>query len=362
MKREEKRNRIDMILLFTVVVFLAGLINSIITTLAVYFLIYSGMLTVSSNMMLHVVPLMTLNTLLSIPVGLLVSLGFSKFPLKPIRDLIVSMDKLASGDFRTRISIGPIMRRIPAYANVAESFNKMAQELESTEMLRLDFINNFSHEFKTPIVSITGFAKLLKRGNLPQEQQREYLTAIEEESMRLSRMSTNVLNLTRVENQAILTNVSEYNLSEQIRSCMLLLESKWEKKDLELVLEFDEHMICANEEQMKQVWINLLDNAIKFAPAGHTVRVRILDPGEKLAVEVMNTGSEIPEEHQKKIFQKFYQADESHSTQGNGVGLAIVKRIVELHGGEVAVASGNEVTAFTVELPKAKNSKLIHGD
>ena len=165
-------------------------------------------------------------------------------------------------------------------------------------------------------------------------------------------MATNVLNLTKVENQAILTDVTEYNLSEQIRGCILLLEDKWEKKNLDLQPDFGEYTIHANEELLKQVWINLLDNAIKFAPAGHTVEVGITELETALTVSIANTGSEIAPEHQKKIFNKFYQADESHAAKGNGVGLAIVKRITQLHGGEVAVTSGNEVTTFIVTLPK----------
>lgn len=143
-----------------------------------------------------------------------------------------------------------------------------------------------------------------------------------------------------------------YNLSEQIRSCILMLERKWDRKNLDLQLEFDEHQVCANEELLKQVWINLLDNAIKFTPDGHTVQVRISENEGSLQVAIMNTGSEISPEDQKRIFNKFYQADQSHATQGNGVGLAVVKRIVDLHGGEVSVFSENEVTVFSVQLPK----------
>ena len=143
-----------------------------------------------------------------------------------------------------------------------------------------------------------------------------------------------------------------YNLSEQLRSCILMLERKWESKKLDLQLEFGEHTICANEELLKQVWINLLDNAVKFTPEGHTVRVRIEEGDTSLLVTVMNTGSEIGPGDEEKIVRKFYQADQSHSAQGNGVGLAVVKRIVDLHGGEVCVSSAEEVTAFTVELPK----------
>lgn len=352
MKNHKKNQHFGLLLMFVLVVFLALLINTTVTLVAVYLLERNEVISIIGVPADQMGRLTLLYAAFSVPVGILVTVIATKFPLKPIRNLIDSMDRLASGDFKTRVNVGPIMKRYPSFVVVSESFNKMAEQLENTEMLRSDFINNFSHEFKTPIVSIAGFAKLLRRGNLPPEEQQEYLKIIEEESMRLSYMATNVLNLTKVENQTILSDISEYNLSEQIRSCILLLENKWGKKDLELQLEFGEHTIRANEEQLKQVWINLLDNAIKFAPEGHTVQVSITEQGNKLTVSVRNTGSEIAPEHQKKIFHKFYQADESHSTQGNGVGLAIVKRITELHGGQVRVSSAKDVTTFTVELPK----------
>lgn len=352
MKREKKQRHFGLLVMFIFVLFVSGLINSGITAFVVYTFVQNGVLQVAADTVPDAGRLITFSMLLSVPVGLLVAAAFSKFPLKPIRDLIDGMDRLASGDFKTRVSVGKIMRRYPAFVEVSESFNKMAEELESTEMLCSDFINNFSHEFKTPIVSIAGLAKVLKHGNLPGDRQQEYLSAIEEESMRLSDMATNVLSLTKVENQTILTDVSEYNLSEQIRSCILLLENKWSKKDIELQLDFGEHRILANEELLKQVWINLLDNAVKFTPEGHTVQVRMMEQDNRILVMFMNTGSEIPKDAQAKIFNKFYQADESHASQGNGVGLAIVKRITQLHGGKVCVTSEDEVTVFTVELPK----------
>lgn len=165
-------------------------------------------------------------------------------------------------------------------------------------------------------------------------------------------MATNVLNLTKVENQTILTDVSTYNLSEQLRSCILLLENKWTKKDLDFQLCFGEHNIEANEELLKQVWINLLDNAIKFSPDKRCIEVSIKEQEDTVSVSILNSGNEISSEEQQKIFNKFYQADTSHATQGNGVGLSIVKQVVELHGGEVTVSSKNAVTVFTVTLPK----------
>lgn len=352
MKQPKQSRHFGLILLFALILFLTLLIHTVITGVFLYLLEKNTTNSLTGITPEDIARVTMLLAAVSIPTGIIVAMMASKFPLKPIRDLINGMDRLASGDFSTRISAGVIMRRYPSYVGVTESFNKMAEELENTELLRSDFVNNFSHEFKTPIVSIAGFARLLRRGGLSAQQQKEYLEAIEEESLRLSEMATNVLNLTRVENQTILTDVTRYNLSEQLRSCVLLLERKWSGKDLELQLEFGEHTIRADEELLKQVWINLLDNAIKFAPEGHTVQIRINELEKALRVEIRNTGSQIPPEKLEYVFHKFYQADKSHASRGNGVGLAIVKRIVELHGGTVAADSREDVTAFTVVLPK----------
>lgn len=350
--KQKKNRHFGLILLFVLVLFLTLLIHTVIVGVAMYLLEKNTPFSITGVTPADIMRLTSLLAVMSIPVGVIVAAMVSKFPLKPIRNLIDGMDALASGDFSSRVNVGAIMKRYPSYVGVADSFNKMAEQLENTEMLRSDFVNNFSHEFKTPIVSIAGFAKLLKRGNLTEEQRQEYLNAIEEESLRLSAMATNVLSLTKVENQTILSDVTGFNLSEQIRSCVLLLERKWTEKDLELNLEFDEHTIRANEELLKQVWINLLDNAVKFAPRGHTVQVGIHEEKDIIRVDIANTGSQISPEKQKLIFNKFYQGDESHTTPGNGVGLAVVRRVVDLHGGTVTVTSREEVTKFTVTLPK----------
>ena len=356
MKRKKMDpNRFRILELFAVVIFLAILAQTLVTGLTMFILAKSGALffiNISGVKIPDIGKLLLISLLVSLPIGVLISIAVSQMPLKPVRDLINCMDALASGDYKTRFRVGPFTKKYPAFVKISDSFNKMAQELESTEMLRADFINNFSHEFKTPIVSIAGFAKLLRRGNLTEKQREEYIRVIEEESLRLSDMATNVLNLTRVENQSILTDVTVYNLSEQIRSCILLLEDKWEKKNLDFLLNFGEHFISANEELLKQVWINLLDNAFKFSPPYQAIEIQIEETQETLAVSILNSGSEIPQDKLDLIFNKFYQADESHSTQGNGVGLAIVKRITELHGGSVRVESANHITTFRVELPK----------
>jgi len=259
---------------------------------------------------------------------------------------------VAGGDFKARIELRGALSSLPALCELTDSFNTMAQELENTELLRIGFINDFSHEFKTPIVSIAGFAKLLRRGGLSEAQKQEYLAIIEEESLRLAAMANHVMELTKVENQTILTEVSEFNLSEQLRGCVLLLEGKWAQKGILPELNFREHRIHGNEELLKQVWINLLDNAIKFSEERSEIRVEIAETPEGLAVSVTNYGPDIPPESMDKIWRKFYQAEESHASLGSGIGLAIVKRAVELHRGKVSATSQNGVTTFTVELPK----------
>lgn len=351
-----KKQRFSLTLLFSVVVFIVLLVAISIAAVAVFVLVKIGVIegveqpAKTSYVILFMVAISAL-------MGAVIAIFGGKFPLKPINNLISNMNSLASGDYKVRMEFGKPITNYPTFVEISDSFNRLAEELQNTEMLRSDFIDNFSHEFKTPIVSIAGLAKLLKKGNLTEEQRIQYLDAIEKESLRLSYMATNVLNLTKVENQTILTEITSFNVSEQIRSCVLLLEDKWSKKEIDLQLDFDEHMIDANEELLKQVWINLIDNAVKFVPEFGIISITIKDQGEYLNVEIGNSGSEIPLESQKKIFNKFYQADESHSTEGNGIGLAIVKRIVDLHHGEVFVESGNGMTAFTVRLPKVHNSK-----
>jgi signal transduction histidine kinase len=259
---------------------------------------------------------------------------------------------LSNGDYNVKLEFSPSLDKIHSFKELSNSFNKLSDELKNTEMLRSDFINNFSHEFKTPIVSILGFARLLKKENLTEDERAQYVNAIEKESLRLSSMATNVLNLTKVENQTILANISRFNLSEQIRASLLLLESKWSKKDPELNIDFGEYEIEANEELLEQVWINLLDNAIKFTQNHGVISLNIVENADYILVSVGNTGTDIPPDSLDKIWRKFYQADESHASDGNGIGLAIVKRIVDLHNGDVTVKSQDGFTEFTVILPK----------
>lgn len=351
MNRAERRRKFGMSLLFTVIIFLSLLIDMVVVGFAVVVLVKTGIINIHHGTENPAVTLVSFFALISIPMGILTSFLAGKIPLRPVMDIIEGMNRLAAGDFGTRITAGKIMRRYPAFVEVADSFNKMAQELENMEAFRADIINSFSHEIKTPIVSVAGFAKLLRKGNLDRSQQDEYLKIIEEESLRLADMATRVLNVTKLENQNILTNVTKYNLSEQLRFCMLLLEDKWMKKELEPDFDFGEYYIYANEELLRQVWLNIMDNAVKFAPRGHTIRVTVAEKDGNIQVSIMNTGSHISDEDIAKIFNKYYQTEESRQKGGNGTGLAIVRNIVQLHSGSVEAKSENDVTVFTVKLP-----------
>lgn len=348
LKKKDNNFNLSLTIVLALIVFAVLLVSLVLSSSLTFILIKTGVMKENST---SGTPYTVLSMFIgSVALGALASFFGSKLILRPIKRIIKSMDKLSSGSYDSRMETSET--RIKAFKALSLKFNTLAEELENTEMLRSDFINNFSHEFKTPIVSIAGLAKILKKGNLTEEEREQYLTAIEEESMRLSYLATSVLNLTKIENQTILTDVSVYNISEQIRSCILLLEDKWEKKNLDFSLDFDEHTVEANEELMKQVFINLFDNAIKFSKDGGCVSASIKDMDDYISISVTNGGEPISEENKKKIFNKFYQADESHSSEGYGVGLAIVKKIIYLHNGQISLECKDELITFTVDLPK----------
>ncbi|MCD8145887.1 MAG: ATP-binding protein, partial [Clostridiales bacterium] len=282
----------------------------------------------------------------SILIGSALSLLITYLPVRYINKVINGMYRLAEGDFSVRIHT-----KVPGPGqDMARAFNTMAEELENTELLRSDFVNNFSHEMKTPIVSIRGFARLLRKQPLT-EVQAQYAQVIAEEAQRLSVMTEKILSLTRVENQTILTGVIPFNLSEQLRKSILLLMERIEAKELELEADFPEVTVSGNAELLEQVWVNVLDNAVKFSPEGGTVAVSIRPVAEAVTVSVLNQSEPLPEEAQRRIFQKFYQADASHSGEGAGIGLSLVKKIVELHRGTVQADWEDGVFSLRVTLP-----------
>ena len=352
MNNFDRKHRLSVTLIFTGIAFTLFFVTMLIIYVAILLFMRAGILQAGQNVPESTGYYLVVIALLSIVLGSALAAIFGRYLLIPVNKMINAINRLAAGDFRTRMSGRGRLARTPAGKELVESFNRMAEQLEDTQILRSDFINNFSHEFKTPIVSIAGFAKLLRKGNLSREEQLEYLQIIEDESLRLSSIATNVLNLTRVEDLSGLTDVAEYNLSEQLRSCALLLERKWTQKKLELNPDFSEHRITANAELMKEVWLNILDNAIKFSPEYGEIEITVQEEAGSIAVRILNTGSTIPPDKLQNIFRKYYQADESHAAEGNGLGLAIAHKIVDLHRGSIEVESPGAYTAFTVRLPK----------
>lgn len=287
--------------------------------------------------------------IMSIFVGTTLAAIFSNKSLKPIRTLISATHEVANGNFNVRIELdGP-----GELQELAVSFNKMAQELGGIETLRTDFINNFSHEFKTPIVSIRGFAKLLKKGTLDKDTYDEYVNIIISESERLANLATSVLNLSKVENQRIVTEKKQFSLDEQIRRIIVLLEPKWSKKSININVELDSVIINESEELLQQMWINLLDNAIKFTGENGEINITLIDVDSEVVFRILDNGCGMDEETKYRLFDKFYQGDKSHFKEGNGLGLSLVKRIVELCNGNIKVKSQVEVgTTISVTIPK----------
>ncbi len=278
-------------------------------------------------------------------IGAVATYFAGKIIFRPINQLTVGMEKLSKGQYDTRIKVNEAKPINAIYVK----FNNLAKELEGVSILRSDFINNFSHEFKTPIVSIKGLLSLLKSKDLSKEKQKEYIDIIEEELERLTLMTTNVLSLTKLEKQEILTETKNYNLSEQIRTVILLFEKAWQDKNLNLVLNFDEYYITANEDLLKQVWVNLIDNAIKYNKVGGLLEVKIKHTEKDIIVQIFNEGSLVSDGDKENIFQKFYRLNTSD--RGNGIGLFMVEKITSLHKGKVEYVVVEDKNCFTVTLP-----------
>lgn len=249
-------------------------------------------------------------------------------------------DKIVKGDFSVRIKAVTKIGVDANYNKIIHCFNMMAEELAGVETLRTDFIANVSHEMKTPLSVIQNYGALLQMRDLDAEKRMEYAKGVAEGSRRLSDMMTNILKLNKLEKQQIYPKTEEYNLGEQLCECLLQYESVWEEKNIEIETEIAEDVkVNTDGELLSLVWNNLFSNAFKFTPEGGRVTL-ILEPTEHHAiVKVMDTGCGMSQEVGDHIFEKFYQGDTSHAVQGNGLGLALVKRVVDILQGEISVES-----------------------
>lgn len=274
---------------------------------------------------------------------------------EPLHRLAEATEQVANGDFSVYISPFHTADKLDYLDVMILDFNKMVEELGSIETLKTDFVSNVSHEMKTPIAIIKNYAELLKMGPLPEEQRREYAETIENAAVRLSDLIGNILKLNKLENQRILPEKKTYDLCRQLCDCILQFEDAWEEKQIELEIELEDlAMVQADESLLELVWNNLLSNAVKFTEPGGTITIRQTLSEGSIKVSVSDTGCGIAKENLNRIFDKFYQGDTSHTKEGNGLGLALVRRVVELLDGEIQVTSEEgKGSTFLVTLPAA---------
>lgn len=274
--------------------------------------------------------------------GILIWVGAAHC-IKPIIEVSNAVKKVSEGDFTVKVKRNKKLRGKYDYSNeideLAESVNKMSAELSGMDYMRKDFMSNVSHELKTPVAAITGFSELLMDGELSEEEEQEYLGYVYNESVRLSKLCENMLQLSRLDNQSIVDKNKEFYLDEQIRKCIIMLSEKWYKRENNFDLQLDKVIIKSNYDLLYQVWTNLIDNAIKYSKPKSTIKIIVTAIDDIIEVIICDEGIGISQEKTERIFDRFYQCEESHKHLGNGLGLSIVKRILELLDGKISCES-----------------------
>ena len=270
---------------------------------------------------------------------------------RPVKQIMEALDQVMQGDFTVRISPVKEFAGETGFNEIIGCLNKMTAELQGTETLRTDFIANVSHELKTPLAVMGNYATMLQKPGISEEERIEYAKAISHSSRRLAALITNILKLNKLENQQIFPQPQEFDLGEQLCESLLAFEDAWEQKKLEIETDIaDDIRIKSDPELLSLVWNNLISNAVKFTQEGGTIGLSLKADETHVTVSVRDTGCGMMPETGKHIFEKFYQGDTSHATQGNGLGLALVKRVVDILGGEITVQSVyGQGSAFTVK-------------
>ena len=275
---------------------------------------------------------------------------------EPMVRLSQAAKQVAEGDFSVYVPTMHTMEKLDYLDMMILNFNKLVEELGSVETLKTDFVSNVSHEMKTPIAVIKNYAELLRQDNLPEEKRKEYGEIIEHAAVKLSALITNILRLNKLENQTITPERKNYDVCRQLCECILQFEDLWEEKNLELDVDIEDSAIAfADEHLMEIVWNNLLSNGIKFTEPGGNIKISQRTQNNVVSIEIADTGCGMSETNLKHIFDKFYQGDTSHSKEGNGLGLALVKRVLELMDGEIQIESElGKGSTFTVKIPGRK--------
>jgi signal transduction histidine kinase len=272
---------------------------------------------------------------------------------RPVKLITEATEKIMQGDFSVRVR--PMHGAgMEGFNQIGMAINAMAAELAGTETLRTDFIANVSHELKTPLAVMGNYATMLQRPGITEEEKNEYAKAISEAARKLAQLITNILKLNKLENQQIFPQPQEFDLGEQLCECLLVFEDAWEAKNLEIETDIEDDVrIKSDPELLSLVWNNLISNAVKFTPDGGTIGLSLKTEDSSVVVQVRDTGCGMKPEVGQHIFEKFYQGDTSHATQGNGLGLALVKRVVDILSGEIGVQSVyGQGSTFTVKFKR----------
>lgn len=339
------KHPLKLALVFSVIIFLITVVSAIISAmLAMSFRLDSFSPT---NKVLW--PIINLYAV-SVIVGTAISAVVGKRILSPLVKFSGALMEVGKGNFNIKLDENKY--HIEELKEMSQNFNIMVSELNNIETFRSDFIANVSHEFKTPLASIEGYTMLLQSDNLTDQEKNDYTKKILSNTKRLSNLVGIILQISRLENQGIIAEKNKFKLDEQLRQTLLLFESKWTTKNIDLDLDLDEITFYGNEELLMQVWANLFSNAIKFTSNNGTIACTLRRSDSFIITTISDNGIGISEDVQKHIFEKFYQGDKSHSSEGNGLGLALVKRIVDLCGGTIEVQSElGAGSTFTVKLP-----------
>ena len=274
------------------------------------------------------------------------------FYIHPAQSVVEATGRIAKGDFTVSVPQLKSIVTTEEGRQLVDNFNRMAKELQSIDHMQKGFTGSVSHEFKTPLSSIVGFSEILLEGGLSETERREYTELVHEEALRLSRLAENLLRLSHLDAQAIVMRHENIAVDEQIRQCVILLAERWEAKNISFSIELPALTIESDPDMTKQVWLNLIDNAVKYSETGSTIHITGELGADSICVRIRDEGMGIPAEKQAHIFERFYQCDESHQEKGHGLGLSIVKRILELLGGQVACQSQpGQGTEMIVALP-----------
>ena len=270
---------------------------------------------------------------------------------RPTKKILQATERISEGDFSTRLDIVHEYGKYNEYDLIMENLNKMASELQKNEVLKTDFISNVSHEIKTPLAVIQNYATLLQDDTLDDETRKSYSKTLITASKRITDLITNILKLNKLDNQEIQEKHEVFNLTDALSDNVIEFESLIEKKNIELNCDFDDVMILSSKSLLEIVWNNLISNAIKFTGEGGKIDISLKSKGKDAEIKVADTGCGMTSEVGARIFEKFYQGDTSHSVQGNGLGLALVKKVIDILGGEIAVQSEvNKGSTFTILL------------